>query len=67
MSFTHEYETVELLTVVSNTFFVSSSVLKERKVASMIKTLKKISRAILVNINKQIRIIMRIKLEGTMK
>lgn len=52
MSFTHEYETGELLTVVCSTFFVSSSVLKERKVASMTKTLKKSSRAILVNINK---------------
>lgn len=49
MSFTHEYETVELLTVVCNIFFISSSVPKERKVA---KTLKKSSRAILVNIKK---------------
>lgn len=38
MSFTHEYETVELLTVVCNVVFISASLPKERNVASMTET-----------------------------
>jgi len=41
MSFTHEYETVELLTVVCNIFFALTSVPKERKVTRMTETLKR--------------------------